>query len=86
MSGDRVAINVDEYWPEDADDDEGVVINWFVGEGTTVDEGEVICEIQVEKVDVDIAAPAGGTVTEIVVPEDGEFERGETLAYIGEYD
>jgi pyruvate/2-oxoglutarate dehydrogenase complex dihydrolipoamide acyltransferase (E2) component len=82
MSGDRTAVSVDEYWPADTDDDEGVVINWFVGEGSDVGEGDVICEIQVEKVDADILAPAGGTLAEIVVPEDGEFERGATLAYI----
>ena len=82
MSDDRVAINVDEYWPEDADDDEGIVINWFVSEGGAVEEGDVLCEIQVEKVDVDIPAPTSGTLTEIVVPEDGEFGHGDVLAYI----
>ena len=82
MSGDRVPVDVDDIWPEDTDDDEGVVINWFVSEGSEVEEGDVLCEIQVEKVDADVPAPESGTVEGILVWEDGEFGRGDTLAYI----
>ena len=79
---DRVAVAVDDAWPEDAEADEGVVINWFTREGKGVEEGEVICEIQVEKVDADVLAPVDGTLAEIVRGEDDEFGRGDTLAWI----
>ncbi|WP_254533753.1 lipoyl domain-containing protein [Natrinema gelatinilyticum] len=83
MSSDRVAITVEEYWPEDVDESEaGVVTNWFVREGAHVDEGDTLCEIQVEKVSTDVVAPVGGELVEIVLEEDAEFERGDTLAVI----
>ncbi|KTG27804.1 lipoyl domain-containing protein [Haloferax profundi] len=79
------AIDVDSasVWPDDADDvDEGYLANWFVREGSAVDEGETIGEMQVEKVSIDVTAPTNGTVTEILVAEGGEFTRGDVLARI----
>lgn len=83
MSGesDRVAVTLDA-WPEDADSDEGVVVNWFVREGAAIDEGESVCEVQVDKVSVDVLAPANGTLEEIVKGEDDEFGQDDTLAWI----
>lgn len=80
-SSDRVPVTL-EQWPEDADNEEGVVVNWFTREGASVDESATLCEIQVEKVSVDILAPVAGTLSEIVCGEDDEFERGEPLAWI----
>lgn len=83
MAGnDRIEINTEDIWPEDADEDEGVVTNWFTGEGSQVEEGDTLCEIQVEKVSVDVPAPTAGTVHEIVRGEDDEFERGDILAVL----
>lgn len=81
-SEDRVSINTADWWPEDTKDEEGLVINWFVSEGSHVEEGDSICEFQVEKVDVEVSVPVAGTIEEIVLEEDAEFERGDTLAYI----
>jgi pyruvate/2-oxoglutarate dehydrogenase complex dihydrolipoamide acyltransferase (E2) component len=78
---DRIAVTLGE-WPEDTDSDEGVVVNWFVREGATVEEGADLCEVQVEKVSVDVHAPAAGTLDEIVCGEDDEFARGDTLAWL----
>jgi pyruvate/2-oxoglutarate dehydrogenase complex dihydrolipoamide acyltransferase (E2) component len=76
-------VDATGVWPEDqADVEEGIVANWFVREGATVDEGETICEIQVEKVSVDVPAPGSGTLSEILVDEGAEFTRGEPLARI----
>lgn len=80
-----MTVDVDSaaVWPADAADvDEAVVANWFVREGTSVEAGETICEIQIEKVSVDVPAPATGTLAEVLVPENGEFRRGDTLARI----
>jgi len=68
---------------DDADGvDEAVVTNWFAREGKRVEEGETICEIQIEKVGVDVPAPVDGELVEIAVGEEDEFERGDTLARI----
>jgi len=82
MSDDRIGITTTDLWPADAEEDEGVVINWFVREGSTVEEGDTLGEIQIEKVSIDVVAPAAGTVAELAVAEDGAFERGDTLVYI----
>lgn len=82
MTGDRVEIAVDDYWPDDTESDEGVVVNWFVREGAAVDEGEPLCELQVEKVSFDVEAPVAGELEEIRFGEDEEFSRGDTLAWI----
>jgi len=85
MSGDddRVAVTLAE-WPDDADSDEGVVVNWFVREGATVEASQSLCEVQIEKVSVDVLAPVDGTLVEVVRGEDDEFERGDTLAWMEE--
>lgn len=79
---DRVAVTADGDWTGDVDAEEGVVVNWFVGEGGAVEAGDTLCEIQVEKVSIDIVAPVDGTLDEIVHDEDGEFTIGGTLAWI----
>ncbi len=83
MSGesDRVPVTLED-WPNDADSDEGIVVNWFVREGATVEESDTLCEVQIDKVSIDILAPADGTLGEIVRSEDDEFTAGEPLAWI----
>jgi len=78
----RVAVVVDEAYREEFDEEEGVVINWFVGEGQSVEAEAVICEIQIEKVDMDVVAPVAGVIDEIVRGEDDEFVIGDTLTWI----
>ncbi|MBB6644736.1 lipoyl domain-containing protein [Halobellus ruber] len=78
---DRVAVTLGE-WPDDVDSDEGVVVNWFVREGGRVDADGSLCEVQIEKVSLDVYAPVAGTLTEVVVREDGEFADGDTLAWM----
>jgi hypothetical protein len=79
---DRVPVDSGALWPGDTDDDVGLLLNWFVPEGSRVSEGDRIAEFQVEKVDVDVPAPATGTLAAVVVDEDGEFDRGDVLAYV----
>ncbi|TYT62259.1 lipoyl domain-containing protein [Natrialba swarupiae] len=81
MSGSaHLEIDTADVWPEEIDEDEGIVTNWFAREGSRVEDGETLCEIQIEKVSVDVPAPAAGTVHEIVCDEDDVFERGDILA------
>lgn len=78
----RITVDTDDVWPEDTDESEGVVTNWFVDEGGSIEEGDTIAEIQIEKVTVEIPAPASGVLSERVLAKNDEFQRGDTLAYI----
>ena len=83
MSDESVAVDSETVWPADSDDvDEAIVANWFVREGTAVTEGDPIAEIQIEKVSIDVLAPATGEIAEILVGEQDEFRRGDVLARI----
>ncbi|MFC7027295.1 lipoyl domain-containing protein [Halomicroarcula sp. GCM10025324] len=78
---DRVAVTLEE-WPDDADSEEGVVVNWFVREGAAVEASASLCEVQIEKVSLDVYAPVDGTLVEVVKAEDDEFVRGDTLGWL----
>ncbi|MFC7188157.1 lipoyl domain-containing protein [Halorubrum yunnanense] len=81
-SGMRVAVRATGDWEADVDESEGILVDWFAREGRSVAAGDTLCEIQVEKVSVDIRAPVAGTLDEIVVEEDDEFEIGDTLGWV----
>ncbi|WP_313693451.1 lipoyl domain-containing protein [Halorarum halobium] len=83
MSESTVAVDSADVWPADAADvEEAVVATWFVREGAAVEVDDTLCEIQIEKVSVDVPAPASGELVEQTVPENGEFRRGDTLGRI----
>ncbi len=63
------------------DDKEGVIVSWIYRSGAQVTEGEVLCEVMVEKVQSDLLSPATGTLT-IVEEADAIVERGQTIATI----
>lgn len=48
---------------------EGVITTWHVAIGDTVRQGQVIAGVSVEKVDVELEAPASGRIIEILVGE-----------------
>ena len=82
-ASERVAVTLASVWPDGADDvDEGVVANWFRNEGARVDAGDTLCEIQIEKVSIDVPAPVAGVLDEVVLGENDEFTRDDTLAYV----
>lgn len=83
MSGETVVVDSETVWPADSEDiEEAIVSNWFVREGTAVTEGDPIAEIQIEKVSIDVPAPATGEITEILIDEQAEFQRGDVLAHV----
>ena len=45
---------------------EGKVLRWFKGEGDQVQEGDPLCELETEKANVEVPAPAGGVLSQIV--------------------
>lgn len=64
-------------------DAEGVVTRWFVADGETVSAGQLVAEVQVDKVDAEVVAPAGG-VLRVLVPEDGAARQGAAIARVDE--
>ena len=62
-------------------DAEGVVGTWFVNHGETVAAGQVIAEVQVEKVSQDLEAPVGGVLHHLVAEGVG-VRQGEPVATI----
>ncbi|HSL26839.1 MAG TPA: dihydrolipoamide acetyltransferase family protein, partial [Acidimicrobiia bacterium] len=63
--------------------EEAVVTAWMVDEGAVVKAGQLIAEVQVEKVALDVLAPADGVVTGLV-PINQPVPQGEPICLIGE--
>jgi len=64
--------------------EEVTVIKWLKKEGDSVNELEPLLEVNTDKVDTEIPAPASGTVLKIVAEEGVPAKVGEILAFIGE--
>lgn len=62
-------------------DAEGVLSTWFVADGDTVAAGQLLAEVQVDKVAAEVTAPAGGTVR-LLVAEDDAVRQREPIARI----
>ena len=52
----------------------GTVVKWHKKVNEPVKQGEVICEVETEKITSDVPAPFDGTITEILINEDEEQE------------
>jgi multifunctional 2-oxoglutarate metabolism enzyme len=52
---------------------EGTILEWSVKAGDAVNDGDTVVEISTDKVDMELPAPAAGTITEIL------FEEGDTV-------
>lgn len=61
--------------------DEGVVVTWQFRDGATVSEGSTIVEVMQEKVQIEIEAPASGTL-KILAPADEIISHGTVIATI----
>ena len=62
--------------------EDGTVVAWYVDEGDHVVEGEVIAEVETEKVENELEAPCAGVVARILVDEDETVDVGSVLAVI----
>jgi 2-oxoisovalerate dehydrogenase E2 component (dihydrolipoyl transacylase) len=63
--------------------EEVTVTKWLKREGDTIKEFEPLLEVNTDKVDTEIPAPASGTVLRIVAQEGAPARVGEVLAFIG---
>jgi 2-oxoglutarate decarboxylase len=61
---------------------EGTILEWHVKVGDSINADETIVEISTDKVDVELPAPAGGTVTELLADEGDTVTVGQVIARI----
>ena len=59
---------------------EATVSTWFKKVGDSVEADEMLCELETDKVSVEVPAPAAGTITEILKNEGDTVEAGGKLA------
>jgi 2-oxoglutarate dehydrogenase E2 component (dihydrolipoamide succinyltransferase) len=59
---------------------EATVSTWFKQVGDTVQQDEMLCELETDKVSVEVPAPASGTLTEILAAEGATVAAGGKLA------
>ena len=52
--------------------EEGTLVSWLKEEGDRVEEGEVIAEVETEKITNELEAPVSGVISKILVEEDTE--------------
>ncbi len=61
---------------------EATVSTWFKKVGDSVIQDEMLCELETDKVSVEVPAPASGTLTEIVAEEGATVQANGKLAVI----
>ncbi len=76
-AGEVVAIQMPEMGESVT---EGTVLEWRVAEGERVAEGDTVVEVSTDKVDAEVPAPAGGTITKLLVKPDDVVKVGQALA------
>ncbi|MBR9820628.1 MAG: 2-oxoglutarate dehydrogenase complex dihydrolipoyllysine-residue succinyltransferase [Rhodobacteraceae bacterium] len=59
---------------------EATVATWFKKEGESFEADEMLCELETDKVSVEVPAPAAGTLTKILAKEGETVEAGGQLA------
>ncbi len=61
---------------------EATVSTWFKKVGDTVQQDEMLCELETDKVSVEVPAPASGVLAEVLAPEGTTVQAGGKLAVI----
>ncbi|MGH2867004.1 MAG: multifunctional oxoglutarate decarboxylase/oxoglutarate dehydrogenase thiamine pyrophosphate-binding subunit/dihydrolipoyllysine-residue succinyltransferase subunit [Solirubrobacteraceae bacterium] len=59
---------------------EGTILEWSVKVGDAVKDGETVVEISTDKVDMELPAPAAGTITEILAADGETVTVGQVIA------
>ena len=63
---------------------DGTITRWLKAVGDRVEEGEVVCEVETEKVNAEVEAPATGTLREILSGPGETVDVGSAIARIEE--
>ena len=61
---------------------EATVSTWFKKEGDSVAQDEMLCELETDKVSIEVPAPASGTLTKIIAGEGTTVDASAQLAVI----
>src|SRR4051812_13401038 len=59
---------------------EGTILEWAVKVGDQVEDGDTVVELSTDKVDMELPAPATGTITEILFEEGATVTVGQVIA------
>jgi pyruvate dehydrogenase E2 component (dihydrolipoyllysine-residue acetyltransferase) len=63
--------------------EEGRVVKWLKAEGDAVKKGEPVCEVETEKVVLEVESPADGVLLKIVVPAGEKVAVFATIGIVG---
>ena len=63
---------------------DGTITRWLKAVGERVEVGEVVCEVETEKVNAEVEAPTTGTLREILVGPGATVDVGTPIARIEE--
>ena len=61
---------------------EATISKWHVAPGESFAKGDILYEIETEKVTQEVEAPTAGTLLEILVPPETEAEVGQALCVV----
>ncbi len=64
--------------------EEGVIVKWLKSEGDSVEQGDILCEIETDKATMEYESPAEGTLLKIIAPEGQAVPVGRDIAVIGQ--
>jgi pyruvate dehydrogenase E2 component (dihydrolipoamide acetyltransferase) len=62
--------------------EEGILVTWFVEPGAMVREGDLVAEVQVEKISAEVRAPVGGRLAELLVAPGAVIVQGHPIAVL----
>ena len=62
---------------------EGTIAKWHVKEGDQVNQGDVLAELETDKVNIEISAEESGIIAQLLSKEGETVQVGETIAHIG---
>lgn len=65
---------------------EGVFVTWHKAEGEQVRQGEVVCEVTTDKVDMEVEATVDGVLAELVAAPEDVIAVGDPIAYVDSED
>ncbi len=63
--------------------EKGRIVEWYIDEGQSVDEGQLLVSVETDKTVVEVNSPLGGVLLKRVAAVDGEYDVGDVLAWIG---
>ncbi len=66
--------------------EEGTILEWKVAEGDTIEQGQIIYELETDKATIEVEADHGGRLSKIVAPADTIVAVKEPVAYLADDD